>query len=72
MSGGFCSNCHEEVFIAEQYSELGQDVPESIAKKASEQIDDPDRIDMVDRMRKSESKRIREKYFEMFGEYPKN
>jgi hypothetical protein len=44
MSGGFCSNCHEEVFIAEQYSDLGMDVPEAIAQAASEQMSDPGRM----------------------------
>jgi hypothetical protein len=33
--GGHCTNCHEEVFIAQQYCELDEPVPESIAKKAS-------------------------------------
>ena len=36
--GGHCINCHEEVFIAEQYRELGMDVPELIEQKESEQI----------------------------------
>ena len=54
MSGGFCSNCHEEVFIAEQYSELGMDVPLSIAQKADEQINDPDRIEQAAKMRNAE------------------
>lgn len=35
--GGHCTNCHAETFIAEQYRELGEKVPESIAKKEAEQ-----------------------------------
>ncbi len=27
MSGGFCTNCDEEVFIADQYHELGMPLP---------------------------------------------
>lgn len=55
MSGGFCSNCHEEVFIAAQYSELGMDVPHSISQKADEQINDPDRIEQAAKIRRYEA-----------------
>ena len=55
MSGGFCSNCHEEVFIAEQYSEMGMEVPPSIAQKASEQMNDPDRLRHAEKIRWQES-----------------
>lgn len=68
MSGGFCSNCHEEVFIAEQYSELGEDIPQSIADKANEHINDEDRIKQANKIRKVESNTIRERHFETFGE----
>jgi len=34
---GHCTNCHEETFIAEQYIELGEEVPSSINKKVLEQ-----------------------------------
>jgi hypothetical protein len=71
MSGGFCSNCHEEVFIAEQYSEQGMEVPEAIAKKASEQIDDENRIEQANKIRKSEAKKRRDEHFNAYGEYPK-
>lgn len=37
MSGGFCTYCDEEHFIAEQYQELGEEVPEIIASKAVQQ-----------------------------------
>lgn len=37
MSGGFCPNCQEEIFIADQYRELGEPVPDSIAQKELEQ-----------------------------------
>ena len=72
MSGGFCSNCHEEVFIAEQYSELGEEVPAPIMVKANEQINDPQRIENVRKLRELESQRIRERHYEFFGEYPKS
>lgn len=68
MSGGFCSNCHEEVFIAEQYSELGQDVPESIAQKANEQINDPERKKQADKIRKKEQAERDRKNREYFDE----
>ena len=29
MYNGVCTNCHEEMYIAEQYNELGMDMPES-------------------------------------------
>ncbi len=68
MSGGFCSNCHEEVFIEAQYSEQGMEVPESIAKKASEQINDKNRIKQANKIRKvEEQKRLKERQ-EYFGE----
>ena len=72
MDGGFCSNCHEEVFIAEQYSELGQDVPPSIMQKVNEHINDDSRIKQVNKIRKAETLKIRKEHFETFGEYPKS
>ena len=39
--GGHCVNCHEEVFIAQQYRELGEPVPQSISDKEGEQIYKP-------------------------------
>ena len=56
MVSGFCSNCHEEVFIADQYSELGMDVPLSIAQKADEQINDTDRIEQAAKVRRQEAR----------------
>lgn len=38
--GGHCTNCHEETFIAEQYRELDECVPNSIADKELEQSKD--------------------------------
>ena len=38
MYDGFCTNCHEEIFIQDQYIELNEDVPESIVKKCNEYI----------------------------------
>lgn len=34
---GHCVNCHEEIFIEQQYIELGEPVPKAIADKAIEQ-----------------------------------
>lgn len=34
---GHCVNCHEETFIAQQYRDLGETVPETIAEKEVEQ-----------------------------------
>lgn len=33
---GYCTNCCEEYFIAEQYEDLGEPVPEVIHKKIVE------------------------------------
>lgn len=33
---GYCTNCCEEYFIAEQYNDLDMPVPESIVKKIEE------------------------------------
>ena len=68
MDGGFCPNCHEEVFIAAQYSEIGECVPESIAKKAREQVMDPSRIKQAKKIREAESAKRREQYKNTFGE----
>ena len=38
MYGGYCVNCDEEHFIADQYRELGESVPLSIAELEGEQI----------------------------------
>lgn len=35
--GGHCTYCHEETFIAQQYRDLGESVPASIADKEAEQ-----------------------------------
>ena len=40
---GHCVNCHEETFIAEQYRELGEPVPVSIADKEIEQSYQPNK-----------------------------
>jgi hypothetical protein len=40
VQGGHCTWCHEEVFIATQYRELGEEVPSGIAEKESEQLYD--------------------------------
>lgn len=37
MYGGFCTNCDEEVFIAGQYREDGESVPQLIADLEAEQ-----------------------------------
>jgi hypothetical protein len=37
MYNGFCTNCHEEVYIEEQYYDIGEDCPDSIYEKAEEQ-----------------------------------
>ena len=71
MSGGFCSNCHEEVFIAEQYSEMGEEVPLNIAQKASEHINSESRIEQAKKQRDSDVEQRRKAHFDFFGEYPK-
>jgi hypothetical protein len=38
MYGGFCTNCDEEHFIADQYRSDGESVPLSIAQIEGEQI----------------------------------
>lgn len=68
MSGGFCSNCHEEVFIAEQYSETRMDVPVSIAQKASEQINDPDRMRQAVKIQRQEAEARTRASVEFWGE----
>lgn len=35
MFGGFCTNCHEEVYIEEQYFDIGEAAPIAISEKAS-------------------------------------
>jgi len=39
--GGHCVNCHEETFIADQYRDLGEEVPETIADKEADQSCNP-------------------------------
>lgn len=39
MYGGFCPNCDEEHFIADQYRYLGESVPQSIADSEREQLE---------------------------------
>jgi len=34
--GGYCTNCHEEVFIAEQYELDGETVPDALLEKIAE------------------------------------
>jgi hypothetical protein len=34
--GGYCVNCHEEVFIAEQYRRSGEPVPDVLLEKIAE------------------------------------
>jgi hypothetical protein len=38
MSDGFCINCDEEHFIADQYRDLGESVPLGIAATEQEQM----------------------------------
>jgi hypothetical protein len=38
---GHCTNCHEEIFIEQQYIELGEPVPKVITDKAMEQSYQP-------------------------------
>ncbi len=68
MSSGFCSNCHEEVFIAEQYSEMGMDVPGSIAEKASEQMNDPNRMRQAEKILRQEAEAKTRASAEFWGE----
>jgi hypothetical protein len=70
MSGGFCSNCHEEIFIAEQYGELGMDVPQTIAHKASEHINDPDRVRQAEKIRQQEERAREEASEDFWGSTP--
>lgn len=41
MSKGYCPNCNEEVFIEEQYEELGLPVPIRIIEAAANQRENP-------------------------------
>ena len=41
MDSGFCPNCNEEIFIAGQYRESGEGVPNNIATKELEQRENP-------------------------------
>ena len=34
--GGYCTNCHEEVFIADQYERDGEPVPDALLEKIAE------------------------------------
>lgn len=34
--GGYCTNCHEEVFIADQYERSGEPVPDALLIKIAE------------------------------------
>jgi hypothetical protein len=68
MSGGFCSNCHEEVFIAEQYSDLGEECPASIHNRAAEHIKNKERIKMHKKQLKKEHNQKREEEIAYYGE----
>ena len=68
MSGGFCSNCHEEVFIAEQYADLGMDCPSSINEKANEHINNEDRQDTAKNERNKKHNAQRKEEIDYFGE----
>lgn len=37
MYNGACTNCHEEIYIEEQYCDLDMEVPESISNLAAQQ-----------------------------------
>ena len=37
MYNGACTNCHEEIYIEEQYWDLEMEVPESISNVAAQQ-----------------------------------
>lgn len=41
MYGGFCPNCNEEVFIAQQYREEGIPIPASLSAKVYEHVNNP-------------------------------
>lgn len=68
MSGGFCSNCHEEVFIAEQYTDLGEEVPQAIARAASEHVANPARMRQAKKIRDGEQRQREEQRREYFEE----
>ena len=36
MYNGVCTNCHEEMYIAEQYYELGMPIPESFQDRLND------------------------------------
>jgi len=42
---GFCINCHEEIYIEEQYIDLDMPVPEIISEKANEFREEVKRMD---------------------------
>lgn len=64
MSGGFCSNCHEEVYIVEQCSEMGIEISPEIHNKANEHINNPNRIKQAKKIREQEAKKLKERYNE--------
>lgn len=33
MYNGVCTNCHEEIYIAEQYNDLGMEMPDSFIER---------------------------------------
>ena len=68
MSGGFCSNCHEEVFIVKQYADQGMDCPSSINNKANEHINNKERRELARHERNKEHNERRRKELELFGE----
>ena len=37
---GTCTNCHEEIYIQEQYFDLDMEVPKYIRDKANEQLNE--------------------------------
>ena len=66
MDGGFCTNCHEEIFIQEQYSDLGEEVPVSIVNKATEHINNTKKRRVKEI--KLKNKKQYDKHREYFGE----
>lgn len=70
MDGGFCPNCHEEVFIMAQNPEM--EFSPEFHHKVNEQISNERRQEVAGDQRSSEQERIRNEHFALFNEYPKN
>lgn len=68
MSGGFCSNCHEEVFIVAQNSEMGIESSAELHQAANAHINDKDRQKTAKKQRNAAHNSRRQEEIELYGE----